>query len=436
MPSNKRKTAAVATLAAVLFSGSMLVAPAAGAVDRSLSRLDYDGDGRTDPTILRLGDLGSTIVWPRANPTGDQFRFYRQSANLDLDETPMLGDYSGDGREDAVIYRPTSPAQWFVHEMKIENYYVAPRLFGDDALGDVPLHGDFTGDRRADLAVMRPGGAANAWYVDGWSAPVLWGSSDLGDVAVPADYDGDGVTDVAVRRYDEDGATTWHVRRSSGGTSVLRFGNADDDTAQGDYDNDGRADVAVVRYLANGNFRWFIALSRGGAAVVDWGNWQTQGDFPVWGDFTGDGRTDLGVWRPTSPAAHFLVRGSETGGMLDVAWGDGDQDLPASFALSDLLNAAPSGPRLSLRYSGPPNFVSGSPYNIRLEPVLYGVGELTRVWMSAPGAYDPRDRVQELPVSPGGSARTWLQVVDCGSMISFYRDAALTDLTEDGKVDC
>ncbi len=65
----------------------------------------------------------------------------------------------------------------------------------------------------------------------------------------------------------------------------------------GDYDGDGRTDVAVFRPSTGA---WFV---QGGASV----NFGTNGDIPVPGDYNGDGRTDVAVFRPSTGA--WFVQG-------------------------------------------------------------------------------------------------------------------------------
>jgi hypothetical protein len=89
--------------------------------------------------------------------------------------------------------------------------------------GDLPVQGDYDGDGKADAAVFRP--SDNVWYLNrstlGFTS-VQWGIST--DKPVPADFDGDGKTDIAVFR---DGA--WYVLRSSNGAaSISTFGLAGD----------------------------------------------------------------------------------------------------------------------------------------------------------------------------------------------------------------
>ena len=60
-------------------------------------------------------------------------------------------------------------------------------------------------------------------------------------------------------------------------------GAAQDVPVQGDYDGDGKSDVAVFRDGA-----WFILNSSGGSQFVGFG---MAGDVPVPGDYDGDGET-------------------------------------------------------------------------------------------------------------------------------------------------
>ena len=114
---------------------------------------------------------------------------------------------------------------------------------------DTPLTGDFDGDGRPDPASFRR--ATGEWRV--WlsstsfsaATPIVWGTST--DLPVHADYDGDGRTDIAVYRPS---TGTWHVLRSSTNMQSdleLRWGTETDQPLALDYDGDGRADLALPR---------------------------------------------------------------------------------------------------------------------------------------------------------------------------------------------
>jgi hypothetical protein len=135
------------------------------------------------------------------------------------------------------------------------------------------------------------------------------GIGDPCDVARPFDFTGDGIADVAVVRNDDAGCTMmptghtcWYYRLENTMVSFNAFGLDGDVPAAGDYDGDGKFDIAIFR---PSNAHWWKALSATGT-VVETEAYGYGTDIPVVADWDLDGKADRGVWRPSipDPAGH------------------------------------------------------------------------------------------------------------------------------------
>jgi hypothetical protein len=92
-----------------------------------------------------------------------------------------------------------------------------------------------------------------------------------------------------------------------------------------DFDGDGRADLGFFRPSTG---TWWIVQSSTRAAVS--ATWGISTDIPVPADYDGDGRVDLAVFRP-STGAWWIVR-SSTGVGTETRWGtSGDIPVPGDY---------------------------------------------------------------------------------------------------------
>lgn len=148
-----------------------------------------------------------------------------------------------------------------------------------------------------------------------WSAVITSVSNPGGEIrggfrarGGDSDLNGDGTNDFAIFR-----PTTgdWWTANSDG-VGVQNFGTAADKVVSGDYDGDGRTDIAVFKNVG-GQGVWSIKRSSdGGVTDAAWG---LATDKTVRGDFDGDGRLDYAVYRP-SQGVWYVQKSNNTGNII------------------------------------------------------------------------------------------------------------------------
>ena len=226
---------------------------------------DYDGDGKTDIAVWRDASFAYFYILQSSNNT-----FRAEQFGTTGDNPGVVGDWDGDGKVDLAVYRsfvgtPENPPPSVFYYRPTGSAGVNFRTIQWGVSGDRPLVGDFDGDGKRDATVFRP--STQIWYIlqssNNQPRYERWGAST--DKFVPADYDGDGKTDLAIFR---DGL--WAILQSSNGAQrYQQFGQAGDITVAGDYDGDGKTDLAVRRggvfYTLRSNGNQVEALSFGAA---------------------------------------------------------------------------------------------------------------------------------------------------------------------------
>ncbi len=191
-----------------------------------------NGDGFAHVTAWRP----TNGTWYIASPTGqvaEQVQWGKQG------DIPVAAHFNGVSKPTVLaVFRPSTHT-WWVRGQSGVSY---------GAAGDTPVPGDYDGDGKSDIAVWRP--STGAWYVrsasGGNAQRVVWGTK--GDIPVPGDYNGDGKTDIAVYRPADH---RFYVR----GLSSYQYGTTGDIPVTGDFTGDGKADYAVYRPSTH---RWYV----------------------------------------------------------------------------------------------------------------------------------------------------------------------------------
>lgn len=305
--------------------------------------LDFNGDGKTDYVVARNegGGPTDTLTWWECYASG-------VSQQCSGDAVPAFGvavdriapgDYDGDGKADIAIWReaPAGSAAFYILQSSDNSLRVD--LFGqvDD---DPAVVGDYTGDGKDDVAVYRAGlnpGDQSYWFYRASSGPnagnivyTPWGSE--GDYPAPGDYDGDGKADFMIQRGGGPQAVFWLNSNETGAVSNYFFGLPSDLIIPGDYDGDGKTDIAVLRVGSGLALDWYVRKSSAPADSPYFGTWGTaSSDVATQGDYDGDGKTDVAIWRGNNDATqnYFYVRSSATGSLILTEWGQ-NGDYPVA----------------------------------------------------------------------------------------------------------
>lgn len=280
-------------------------------------RMDYTGTGRSSYVLVRNTGGGPTgaITWfVRSNDgtvTGAISSFVHGNAADRFTD----GDFDGDGITDAVFWRS---GEFHVRRSSRP---------GDDVLvipwgqaGDDPTHsGDYDGDRISDVAVYRPGassgdvsrtlirpsaGGPERNFVTGQNGQF----ASAGD-----DYTGDGRADIAIQSNAGGGNAAFNIFDGSTGVQAATFllGLPTSVIVLGNHVGSERGDFTVIRGTG-GQIEWVSRDGATGTVTAPVLHGVSATDFPVTGDYDGDGLDDYAVWRPsaTPDQSRFFIRRS------------------------------------------------------------------------------------------------------------------------------
>jgi len=203
--------------------------------------------------------------------------------------------------------------------------------------GDIPVTGDWNADGRTEIGVFRP--STHLFYLD-YNGNGVWNGAIVdrqynfgisGDIPITGDWDNDGKYEIGVFRnsthlfyLDYNGNGAWN------GGSVDKqysFGITGDIPVTGDWNSDGKTEIGVFRpsthlfYLDNnGNGVW------NGAVTDRQYNFGISGDIPVTGDWNADGGTEIGVFRNSTHLFYLDYNGNG-------AWNGASVDRQYNFGI-------------------------------------------------------------------------------------------------------
>lgn len=310
------------------------------------SKYNYFGTQFTDWNVFIFPTAGGQVTWSilrndnPSPPTGQTFMNvpWGQSAS---EFVPNQGDWDGNGVADFAIYRDgtATPSNTYLIQLLQAGGVAGGQQYGTWGInvgltnGDsVGSEGDYDGDGKMDYTITRPSGSAIQWFVlkssDSTVLSFPWGLTATDQVLPGGDYNGDGKDDPAVARINAtNGIITWFAGEPFAATPIISMTWGDFDTdfivAGGDYDGDNKADFMVWRGFGAVDGVWYLRTNSGNTSYLKFGTASATTalrDLPLRsGDYDGDGRTDIAVYRPSTKT--FFVNRSEGSGVQSQIWG-------------------------------------------------------------------------------------------------------------------
>ena len=160
------------------------------------------------------------------------------------------------------------------------------------------------------------------------------------------------------------GTVTVNANQTSGTptTSASGVGSVDS-TRNGDFDGDGKTEITIYRPSEG---RWYMLRSGSGFTPGPSYNFGVSTDVPVPGDYDGDGKTDIAVLRPSTGHWFILTSTSNYTSYVAYQFGvSGDQPVPGDYDNDNKTDIAIYRPSNGLWFilSSSSNFTTYSVFN-------------------------------------------------------------------------
>jgi len=291
---------------------------------------DFNGDGKTDPTMF-YPDWGQ-IYWQvtSTNTTGS-FGYFTSTAH------PIAiaaNDYDGDGKSDPALFYPTNGVWSWKNSSNNSDGLAAFNAAGNPT--PVP-NADLNGDGKSDPALFYASTGLFAWNANGTVGTAAF-NPDGNPLPFLADFDGDGRSDPAL--YYQTWALWAWKRSSDGQIATAAFNPAGNpQPVTGFFDNDNKADAGLY-YADYGLWAWKRSTDGqiGTAAYNPGGSPEPQ----LGNDFDGDGKSDpalyyrtwgLWAWKESSTGTDKTAAYNPGGNPVAVGGLDFDGDGKAEPTL-------------------------------------------------------------------------------------------------------
>lgn len=199
--------------------------------------------------------------------------------------------------------------------------------FGEPA--DIPIMGDWDGNGTDTLGVFRP--SNGTFYLRNSNtlgdAEISFKFGESGDLPIVGDWDGDGKETVGVFRKGQ--FLLSNVLQDSEPAHTIVFGADGDLPVVGDWQGNSRDQVGIFRpseavfLLSNVECDDQTCIGQPDVSI----QYGAADDIPLAGDWDGDGRDTIGVYRLKEQS--FLLRNSLESGVPDISVNFGaDTDVP------------------------------------------------------------------------------------------------------------